>query len=96
MNRTLEARGLRTRWVGLLPLVVLLLALAAGILHHHACDDGCRTCAVCSLGQVAAVATVAVIGVAPVVRPERLQLLPVATPVAARISSPSGRSPPSL
>jgi hypothetical protein len=83
------------RGLALLPGAVLLLGLVAGVLHHHASEDGSHSCAVCSLSHAPATTTAVIVGSAPVVHYERVVVAPLAAPVASRPSSASSRSPPS-
>lgn len=83
------------RGLALLPGILLLLGLVAGVLHHHAREDGSHSCAICSLSHAPATITVAIVGSAPAVRCERVVVAPLGAPVASCPSSASSRSPPS-
>ena len=84
------------RGLALLPAALLLLALVAGALHHHAREDGSHACVICSLSHAPATTTAVTAGSAPVVPSERIVVAPLPAPVAPRPASASSRSPPSL
>jgi hypothetical protein len=96
MVRPLKKLSPLPRALALLPAALLLLALVAGALHHHVCEDGSRHCVICSLSHVPVVTTAAAAGSAPTVPLERVVVVGRAAPVAACPASPSSRSPPSL
>jgi len=84
------------RGLAILPGAVMLLALVAGVLHHHVREDGSHSCAICSLSHAPATPTAVAVGSAPAVHFERVVVAPPAAPVASRPSSTSSRSPPAL
>lgn len=87
---------LRTLLTTLLPLSVFLLGLAVGALHHHGQEERGHKCLVCSLAHTPALAAAVVVAFSPAVRRERVLVRPPTDPATVRLSSPSGRSPPSL
>jgi hypothetical protein len=82
--------------LALLPGLLLLLALVAGGVHHHAREDGSHACAICTLSHAPATATVAQIEPAPTLHVERVAPFSAVAPRTAGPLSPSSRAPPSI
>jgi hypothetical protein len=85
-----------TRRLALLPGLLLLLALVAGGVHHHAREDGSHACAICTLSHAPATATVAAIEPAPTLTVERVAPTSADVPRSTGPVSPSSRAPPSI
>jgi len=95
MTRPRKTPRLLLRGLALLSGALLMLGLVAGVLHHHAREDGSHSCAICSLSHAPATTTAIIVGSAPAVHCERVVVIPLVAPVASRPSSASSRSPPS-
>jgi hypothetical protein len=76
--------------------LLLLLALVAGGVHHHAREDGSHACAICTLSHAPATTTIAAIEPAPTLHSERVALHSAAAPCFTGPASPSSRAPPSI
>ena len=82
--------------LALLPGLLLLLALVAGGVHHHAREDGAHACAICTLSQAPATATVAQAEPAPTLHVERVTPFSTEAARPSGPASPSSRAPPSI
>ena len=84
------------RRLALLPGLLLLLALVAGGVHHHAREDASHACAICTLSHAPATATVAQVEPAPTLYVERVAPATADAPRTAGPVCPSSRAPPSI
>jgi hypothetical protein len=82
--------------LALLPGLLLLFALVAGGVHHHASEGSSHACAICTLSHAPATATVAKIEPAPTLHVERVVPSSAHAPRFAGPVSPSSRAPPSI
>ena len=86
----------RIRRLALLPGLLLLLALVASGVHHHAREDSSHPCAICTLSHAPATATVAEIEPAPTLHVERVAQASADVPRSTGPVSPTSRAPPSI
>jgi hypothetical protein len=82
--------------LALLPGFLLLLALVAGGVHHHAREDGSHACAICTLSHTPATTTVAQVEPAPTLHVERVAPTLADSPRSTGPVSTSSRAPPSI